>query len=613
MTASGGTGGIVQRQEEERKPNKTGLPDRLKDGIEQMSGYDLSDVRVNYNSPKPAQVNALAYTQGTAIEVAPGQERHLPHEAWHVVQQMQGRVRKTKEVKGVAVNDENSLEKEAEERGKRLMEVTRAKSVEAQESQGKDIEERGVIEPGEKSRAAMAREERARERDDKGEGRKGTRNQQEIVRAQEKTERKAKPSQGEGGEAKGRTYEEARKGGGTGRKAGSVPESLRCRQLYKISYEPPMGKVYEYAYPNEGIVGTMRVGQGAQLEFKQGERFAGSSADTRLRDHFYDAYTNITQAHLISARLGGSGRSANYFPTSAAMNDNHARVEHHVMNMVQSGMRGTEYMYRVQVQGKYIGKHGKLEPTKIEERVKFLVSFFSKRPEDQKYRQEFEIRVGSDGNHNLFTKQRAVINAGGGGHEKVYEPRYKNFIDEAEGKGIQMEAKKTKYADPQGELFTAPSMLVPRKTSIIKDSSGDVIKEEAEDSFFTLSDLGKSGDRRKEYKDRMEAEEKLAFENVGQGVTMKYFTQQKEAVKVIAAASPIYGPYIAKVFDDYPEPQKKIKKQGGVYSAKIPKAASDVEDFVVEMNTIHPGTLKLTQDAQEYEVVFAEPFAKHGK
>jgi len=79
----------VQRQSEEMKAeNKTGLPDRLKEGIESMSGYDLSGVRVNYNSPKPAQLNAHAYTQGHAIEVAPGQERHLPHEAWHVVQQM---------------------------------------------------------------------------------------------------------------------------------------------------------------------------------------------------------------------------------------------------------------------------------------------------------------------------------------------------------------------------------------------------------------------------------------------------------------------------------------------------------------------------------------------
>ncbi|NEO43244.1 MAG: DUF4157 domain-containing protein [Moorea sp. SIO4A3] len=110
----------VQRQEEEKKAeNKTGLPDRLKAGIESMSGFDLSGVRVNYNSPKPAQLNAHAYTQGQAIEVAPGQESHLPHEAWHVVQQMQGRVRQTMEVNGVGVNGDRGLEGEADVIGKR--------------------------------------------------------------------------------------------------------------------------------------------------------------------------------------------------------------------------------------------------------------------------------------------------------------------------------------------------------------------------------------------------------------------------------------------------------------------------------------------------------------
>ena len=114
----------VQRQEEEKKAeNKTGLPDRLKEGIESLSGYDLSGVRVNYNSPKPAQLNAHAYTQGQAIEVAPGQERHLPHESWHVVQQMQGRVRPTMEVNGVGVNGDRGLEREADVMGRRATRV----------------------------------------------------------------------------------------------------------------------------------------------------------------------------------------------------------------------------------------------------------------------------------------------------------------------------------------------------------------------------------------------------------------------------------------------------------------------------------------------------------
>ena len=107
---------IIQQQSEER-PNRTGLPDKLKTGVENLSGYSLDDVRVHYNSPKPAQLQALAYTQGTDIHVAPGQEQHLPHETWHVVQQMQGRVKPTTQMKGVQINDDQGLEREADVMG----------------------------------------------------------------------------------------------------------------------------------------------------------------------------------------------------------------------------------------------------------------------------------------------------------------------------------------------------------------------------------------------------------------------------------------------------------------------------------------------------------------
>ncbi|MBO4398404.1 MAG: DUF4157 domain-containing protein, partial [Bacteroidaceae bacterium] len=78
-----------------QKKNETGMPDNLKAGIENLSGFSMDDVRVHYNSSKPATVQALAYTQGTDIHIAPGQEKHLPHEAWHVAQQMAGRVSPT--------------------------------------------------------------------------------------------------------------------------------------------------------------------------------------------------------------------------------------------------------------------------------------------------------------------------------------------------------------------------------------------------------------------------------------------------------------------------------------------------------------------------------------
>lgn len=108
----------------QRKPNNTGLPDQLKSGVEALSGYSMDDVKVHYNSGKPAQLNAHAYAQGVDIHIAPGQEKHLPHEAWHVVQQKQGRVKPTMQMKGnVPVNDDEGLEKEADVMGERALQL----------------------------------------------------------------------------------------------------------------------------------------------------------------------------------------------------------------------------------------------------------------------------------------------------------------------------------------------------------------------------------------------------------------------------------------------------------------------------------------------------------
>ena len=97
------------------RANNTGMPDQLKSGIESLSGLAMDHVQVHYNSAKPAQLNAHAYAQGSDIHVAPGQEQHLPHEAWHIVQQAQGRVQPTMQLNGgVAVNDDVSLEHEAD-------------------------------------------------------------------------------------------------------------------------------------------------------------------------------------------------------------------------------------------------------------------------------------------------------------------------------------------------------------------------------------------------------------------------------------------------------------------------------------------------------------------
>lgn len=100
-----------------RASNATGMPDGLKQGVEGLSGLSLDNVRVHYNSSKPAQMQALAYAQGTDIHLGPGQQQHLPHEAWHVVQQMEGRVPVLRQLAGQPLNDDPGLEGEADQMG----------------------------------------------------------------------------------------------------------------------------------------------------------------------------------------------------------------------------------------------------------------------------------------------------------------------------------------------------------------------------------------------------------------------------------------------------------------------------------------------------------------
>ena len=116
---------LIQKKaspEPSRRENNTGLPDNLKTGMENLSGLSLDDVKVHRNSDKPSQLQAHAYAQGTDIHLGPGQEKHLPHEAWHVVQQKQGRVKPTMQMKGkININDDAGLEKEADVMGAKAL------------------------------------------------------------------------------------------------------------------------------------------------------------------------------------------------------------------------------------------------------------------------------------------------------------------------------------------------------------------------------------------------------------------------------------------------------------------------------------------------------------
>ncbi|WP_299832248.1 DUF4157 domain-containing protein [uncultured Roseobacter sp.] len=117
-----GQGAAQLKPADEEGRAKGGLPGALRSGVERLSGMDMSGVQVHYNSSEPQKVGAHAYAQGTDIHLASGQEKHLPHEAWHTVQQAQGRVRPTRQLKGdVQINDDAGLEKEADMMGAKAM------------------------------------------------------------------------------------------------------------------------------------------------------------------------------------------------------------------------------------------------------------------------------------------------------------------------------------------------------------------------------------------------------------------------------------------------------------------------------------------------------------
>jgi hypothetical protein len=105
---------------------QTGIPEDVRTKMESSFNTDFSDVKVHANSSKAPQIGALAYTQGQDIHFAPGQynpgssagQQLLGHELAHVVQQRQGRVKPDAEQKkGMNINSDTSLEKEADEMG----------------------------------------------------------------------------------------------------------------------------------------------------------------------------------------------------------------------------------------------------------------------------------------------------------------------------------------------------------------------------------------------------------------------------------------------------------------------------------------------------------------
>jgi hypothetical protein len=110
--------------------NDTGLPDSLKSGIETLSGFSMDNVNVHYNSSQPARLSALAYAPGQRHSRRAGTGTASAHEAWHIVQQAQGRVQPTMQMKnGLTVIDDHTLEQEADVMGSKSLQLGQPKSV----------------------------------------------------------------------------------------------------------------------------------------------------------------------------------------------------------------------------------------------------------------------------------------------------------------------------------------------------------------------------------------------------------------------------------------------------------------------------------------------------
>ncbi len=102
------------------RSDATGIPDRMKERFEADSKLSFDDVKVHYNSEKPRQIGALAYTQGSQIYIGPGNDNALPHELGHVIQQKQGRVTTGERFGSHIINEDETLEREADSYARNL-------------------------------------------------------------------------------------------------------------------------------------------------------------------------------------------------------------------------------------------------------------------------------------------------------------------------------------------------------------------------------------------------------------------------------------------------------------------------------------------------------------
>jgi hypothetical protein len=123
------------------------MPIDVRAKMEGAFGVDFSTVRIHEGDEATA-IGAQAYTRGGDIYFAPGQYQPrspsgqglLGHELAHVIQQAQGRVQATPQARGSSINEDPTLEREADEWGTK---AARGERVRVADNQGSSTTESG--------------------------------------------------------------------------------------------------------------------------------------------------------------------------------------------------------------------------------------------------------------------------------------------------------------------------------------------------------------------------------------------------------------------------------------------------------------------------------------
>lgn len=115
----------LQKSENLSSGSGRSLPDSVQAKMEKAFHTDFSEVQIHPESSVASQIGAVAFAQGNDIHFAPGTyqpetqsgQQLLGHELTHVVQQRQGRVKANVPDASLPINDDPSLEAEADRYG----------------------------------------------------------------------------------------------------------------------------------------------------------------------------------------------------------------------------------------------------------------------------------------------------------------------------------------------------------------------------------------------------------------------------------------------------------------------------------------------------------------